>query len=161
LSGATVTRTQDKYGKVSGLKTEGFQGPMANANFDRMFTQSMTGFYPDKTVKVGDSWKFASSYKMGDAPDVKLTGSSTLLGTETLGGVKTLKIKTLVDSADKDSTAGTFHAESTGNVDAQTGKVIRVVAKVSSEMGPNKIKGDTTMTLLTEKTSATTPASKP
>lgn len=160
LSGATVTLTQDKYGKVSSVKAEGFQGPMADANIDQMFSQSTLGFYPDKPVKIGDSWKFESNRNL-QGSTVKVAGASTLVGIETVDGIKTYKIKSVMDNAGQDQ-AAKIHVESVGNVDAQTGKFVRLVAKVNSDIGTTKIKGDMTMTHLVEKAAASsTPAPKP
>jgi|SRR5579884_511107 len=160
LSNANVTMTLNKFGKVSDSKSDGVQGPLANANIDQMIAQATSGLYPDTPVKIGDSWKFETSRNM-QGMTIKVAGTSTLVGIETIDGIKTFKIKTVIDNADKNQVNTVFHAESTSNLDAQTGKVVRIAGKVNYDVDTTKAKGNITATRLTEKAATTTPAPKP
>ena len=153
----TLVQTRDKMGLALDTKLEGGSPLFTSGPSAKMFNNlQQSGFYPDKPVKVGDTWKIAFGDKAKDGQ--KTTGTATFVAMETIDGTPTLKIKTSTD------VEGTFenpmtgeksdvktHAEGISNIDPVTGKALKV--KVTTEglgsaAGGQPGKGEFTMLLV-------------
>lgn len=131
----TLTRTIDKKGQPVSVTVEGGLDQL-NVQLTPMFEsmgKAQAEFYPQQPVKVGDTWKVDQSDPK--EPAEKTTGTATLVGLETVGGVPSLKIKIVTDTKtkapDPASTSGakvdiTIHFDGTCNLDPKTGKLVKL-----------------------------------
>lgn len=148
LTGGTVTSTRDKLGRVSDTKAEGFKGRLAENNIggQQMFTRVLPALYSPKPVKAGDTWKVDIDLDNEMFPGMRAVGNSTLVGSEKVGDIQTLKVKTLADATKE---AIKLHLEAITNLDAETGKIVRLTVTSNGDLGPfGKLKVDNQLALL-------------
>lgn len=150
-----IVRTVDKDGKILSTTLDGSQGMMGNAVKQMMDGQSNSerAFWPSHPVKVGESWDIHS-----DDPNSKSTGKATLVGTETVHGVKTLKVKIVSDtkSTPKEGPAAgqeiSVHFEGVSNIDPVSGRMVRLSGKGGGEIASaGKMTMSTELALLGDK----------
>ncbi|HZP81040.1 MAG TPA: hypothetical protein VFB21_05350 [Chthonomonadaceae bacterium] len=131
-----ITQTRDPLGRVLEGKIEGGNPLVVGASGgETMFSQTAVAFYPPGPVKIGDTWKIALTPKNPKLGTYQMNGTATLLGTETIENVKTLKIKATTETTGSDKTAARLHFEGVGNLDAVTGKLLRLSGTSQSFAG--------------------------
>jgi hypothetical protein len=135
----TITVMRDKDGKLSN-KTEG-GNEQASAQISTMMQQLSTmqePYLPKNPVKVGDKWKISVTAPGPAGGTNKTEGEATLIGTEVVSGVKSLKLKVVadVDNKEKDTKA---HTESTLNLDPDSGKLLKMTTKLDGTAEGSKI----------------------
>ena len=143
----TVTQIRDNSGKVTDTKVVQGNGPAAQIFGDLMpaFIQAQLMFYPPKPVKVGDTWKIDYANEKSKS---KVTGKATVIGTEKVGDLDTLKVK-VSSSAKLENAPGEQSLEGVGNIETATGRFVRLVGTSSGNLGPTgKTKIDVTLTLM-------------
>jgi len=157
----TITSTIDKSGKAVDVVVDGGNPQFTTGPGSAMFKSfQQQNFFPGKPVKVGDTWKIDLDIKGGP----KATGNATLVGTETINGLQTVKIKVVTDSEltqDNPETPNKpvtikSHAETVGNYEISTGRIVKVNTKTTADGGVVG-KTDVLMTLITD---TKTPAKK-
>lgn len=122
-----ITQTRDPLGRVLEGKVEGGNSLVAGASGgETMFSQTAMAFYPPRPVKMGETWKIEIEPKNPKFQHYKMTGTGTLLGTETVDNVKTLKIKAVTDTAGDAKSGLKLHFEGVGNIDPTSGKLLRI-----------------------------------
>src|ERR1051326_5352364 len=92
----TITVMRDKAGKIS-AKTEGGLEQISS-QITPMFQGLSTmqdSYVPKNPVKVGDKWKVTATTPSPTGGETKSEGEATLVGTEIVGGIKSLKVKVL------------------------------------------------------------------
>lgn len=99
---------------------------------------------PTRPVKVGESWNPDVS-KMDSESGAKTTLTVKLEAVETLHGVKALKLKSVMDSVGGADPNTRLHVEATVEVDAQTGKPIKMISKTEGSILGGKLSSDTVM----------------
>jgi hypothetical protein len=150
-----TTMTRDRRGRVLSMKAEGgAAGPFGpGGDPGQMLSNSAINFYPAAPVKVGDTWKVqpptgtqkASLFAGGE-------GTATFVAVEIVGGVRTARIKSLTDAVIKPMLAPEasgvdpsqlpkqikVHFEGVGNVDLDTGKLVKLTGVVDFEITTDK-----------------------
>lgn len=152
----TITTTVDKQGHVLDTKMEGGDPSVTQQmSMGALGNMGQQSFFPGKPIKVGDIWKIDSPAK--DKKSAKVTGTATLIGTDTINGILTLKIKTVTDSEismENPTKAGEMlnvkaHAEGVTNIDVATGKMVKMTMSSTGDSGAlGKSKSDITVTLV-------------
>ncbi len=137
-----LTQIVDKQGHMTSFKSKGGNEQLAafvNQVFERI-GRIQGQLYPSAPVKVGESWKIEDT-DVKDA-EAKLSGKATLIAKETLDGVSTLKVKIVTDSVAKtinpakgDQVSIKIHFEGSGNLNAVTGKIIKMSGTGSGDAG--------------------------
>jgi len=157
----TITVMRDKDGKLTN-KTEG-GNEQANAQISSMMEQLSTmqeAYLPKTPVKVGDKWKVSVTTPGPTGGTNRAVGEATLIGTEIVSGVKSLKLKVIADVDNKEGDIKA-HTESTMNIDPDSGKLLKMSAKVDGTTAGNKVGQELEMTLVpTEKKADTAPDKK-
>ena len=144
----TITITRDKAGKLTS-KAEG-GAEQASAQISAMlqsFATMQNAYLPKTPVKVGDTWKVTSSTPGPTGGAVTSKGDATLIGTEVIFGVKSVKIKIVgdVDTKEGDIKA---HSEALLNLVPETGKLLKMTTKVDGTTKGMKVSQELEMTLL-------------
>jgi hypothetical protein len=127
-----LVQTRDKQGRILSDKVEGAGGQAGTGAGPEMFPLMAMAFYPPKPVKIGETWKINIESPSPQMKGVKSVGSGTLVGPETLDGVKTLKVKAVTDIIGSTEAANTtqgsikLHYEGVGNIDPTNGKLIHM-----------------------------------
>ena len=156
-----TTLTLNKKGELVNMKTDGGEGPFAMIG--SMVASMQRSFFPNKPVKVGDTWYMDVSVaapkgkeKEPEKPKEAPKDNATFVAVETIKGIKTLKVKlvgdvplpkeilALGDGAKEDKT----HIELFGYIDPQNGKLIRLTSSSAAKSGPLK-KIELTFALIT------------
>lgn len=135
----TLTQTFSAAGKLTDLKTEGGNPAIAQTGFLNIIKSVLdVAVYPPTAIKPGDTWEYHTDTAQADQ---KLKGTATFVGLESVDGMPTYKIKTLTDGtatapnpATGDKVNIKTHAEGTQNLDAATGKVVKVQTSVTSKV---------------------------
>jgi hypothetical protein len=166
-----VTQTLDKTGTLVDVATDGGQ-EIINSGISQLFQtmgRAQQGFHPQQPMKVGDTWKVELKNSKDDSD--KSTGTATLVGLETVGGIQTVKIKMITDSKSKlpdpnAPTSGTkidvaTHFEGSGNFDPKTGKLIKLSGKGEAKMPMGKATIETDLALVTGADDVKPDAAKP
>jgi hypothetical protein len=145
-----ITQIRDKKGAVD-VKTEGGNAMLSGqiAGMIENMARAEIASLPSKAVKVGESWKIESNPEVEKATGGKTTGDVTLISTETIDGIKTLKLKAVTDTEVKEQGGGKMRGEVVSNVDARTGKAVRLTSKADGEVGGNKISATVEARLVT------------
>ncbi|HLJ55223.1 MAG TPA: hypothetical protein VKT77_09295 [Chthonomonadaceae bacterium] len=134
-----VTVMRDTAGKLSN-KTEGGLDAVASQISGLMegISTLQDAYVPKTHVKMGDKWSvLVTTSSQGGSP-TKSKGEATLVGTEIVGGVKSLRLKVTSDVDNKDADVKA-HSDSVLNVDPATGKLLKMVAKVDGMAGGMKL----------------------
>jgi hypothetical protein len=144
-----VTKTFDKSGRVVKEERDNANGPFGSP--DRLVALAALGFYPEKPVKIGESWDIEV-----DDPDKKDTrrkiGKATLVGIETLKGMETFKIKWVIDiERTENGKEKKSHIEAEANIDRKSGRNVRVKGKASGALEMGIRNAMVTFDLLNEK----------
>jgi len=111
-------------------------------NTASQYSQQLIAFYPAKPVKVGESWDLDYSDAKAENPyTVKAKG--TLIGTEMVSGMQTLKINIVTDTTAEMKDPGTrekisliAHFEGGGNMEIKSGKIVAMTGKTTFRGGP-------------------------
>ena len=154
----TITVVRDKDGKLSNKTEGGIE--QAAAQISPVMQQIATiqeAFLPKTPVKVGDKWKVTVTAPGPDGAGAKHDGEATLLGTEVIGGIKSVKLKV---SSDVDANDAKVHNESLLNLDPETGKLLKISAKVDGTSGGMKITQELEMSLVPAEKKADAPDKK-
>jgi len=101
---------------------------------------------PTKPVKVGDTWKVEMKVPSVGGVEIKMKGDATLVGTEMIGGKKTLKVKYVLDATEEQSNTK-MHSETLSNVEIETGKALLTSSTGNGEVMGNKMTSKATITL--------------
>ena len=127
-----VSQARDKAGAVTLTLTGGLEQvrePVRQVFL--LLTRTQASFVPPTPVHVGETWKF-DRHESGDV-EGQIKGAGTLVGTETLDGQATLKIKVDFTATLKapDLRKGgkvdiVSHFVGTENVDAKTFQIVRL-----------------------------------
>lgn len=146
----------DPMGRASVKGAEKLPGAQIMSQFLNMNNLPSTGmFMPDHPVKVGDNWVSEIAAPAGTG---KMKITSTLLGTEEVGGRETLKIKQVTElplemmmGADQRPVAdeakalmtmkGLVSVNSIANVVAENGRLVKMVGDIVMKMQMT-LKGD-------------------
>src|ERR1041384_4095578 len=112
----------------------------------RSMLEQQEALYPAKPVKIGDTWKVEMNTPSPGGASVKTAGDVTLVGTEMIGTQKTLKLKYVLTA---DQTDAKSHGETMLNLDAVTGKPLRLIGTSEGEAMGSKFSAKTNMTLVT------------
>ena len=136
-----VTVSRDKAGKVIN-KSEGGNPQAAEqiANLLQALATINDAYLPKDPVKIGDKWKVAITNPGNGGGATKAVGEATFADTETLMGIKSVKLKVVTDlvteNADEKS-----HSVSTLNIDPVSGKLLKVSAKAEgTSMGTKMVR---------------------
>jgi hypothetical protein len=86
-------------------------------------------YLPKDAVKVGDKWKVSVKTPGASGATTSADGEATLVGTEMLAGVKSLKVK-IVSDIDNKTADVKAHSESIMNIDPDSGRLVKMMAKV-------------------------------
>jgi hypothetical protein len=135
-----VTQTRDKNGKID-VKVEGGNEQAAGqvAEMIKGMARAQTAFYPDKPVKIGDSYKVSYKGSIGPGQEADIKGDAKVVAVETISGIKTLKIKITSTSASSDANgAAASKSEGTCNLDIKTGKIVRMASKIDGTANGGK-----------------------
>ena len=137
----TSTRTKEgaKEVKMEGGQEEAYSNllPLMNA-----LEQVQSAFYPQKAVKVGDTWKIVKETKDGDKV-AKTDLTVTFAAVETIDDVKTIKLTVKGDrTADKDKLALDYSL----NYDEKSGKLLKGKLKAEGTATGSPLKLDATVT---------------
>ncbi len=142
-----VTVMRDKDGKLSN-KTEGGIDA-AGAQISGMMQSLSTlqeAYLPKNPVKVGDKWK-VSVTNPGPTGATKSEGEATLIGTEMIGGVKSIKLK-VTSEVDNKADEIKAHTESTMNLDPDSGKLLKMLSKVDGTTKGMKVSQELDLSLV-------------
>ncbi len=135
----TITATIDKQGHVLDTKIEGSDPMITHMAAGMIFNVGQQGgFSPVKPIKVGDTWKFEQPAK--EDIIMKVTGTATFLGMDTLNGMQTYKVKmvseseTTIDQPEKPGKKLNFkiHGEGIINFDTLSGKMVKMTDTFTS-----------------------------
>jgi hypothetical protein len=143
-----VTVLRDKAGKLT-TKTEG-GNEQASAQISSMMQSLSTmqeAYLPKNPIKVGDKWKVSVSTPGPAGGTTKTDGEATLVGSEIVGGVKSLKLKVISD-VDNAASSVKAHSESTMNIDPDSGKLLKMLAKIDGTAAGMKMTQELEMTSL-------------
>lgn len=142
-----VILTRDSEGKVT-VKTMGgtADGAVELGGILLQVSTAVRDFAPDKAVKPGDKWQvsFANPNKLIGGS--KVEAEAELLNTETIAGIKTLKIRfkgTTREGADGEKSP----IEGTINIEPDSGRLIRITEKGPGAFAGGKAKSDIEVTL--------------
>ncbi len=136
----TSTRTKEgaKEVKLEGGQEEAYASllPLMNA-----LEQVQSALYPQKAVKVGDTWKFVKETKEGDKVS-KTVLTVTFSAVETIDDVKTIKLSVKGDrTADKDKLTLDYSL----NYDEKSGKLLKGKLKAEGTAAGSPLKLDATV----------------
>jgi hypothetical protein len=145
----SLLMTLDKDNHVVRVEKEG-EG-IGGISPEKMIALAMVGFYPQKPVKVGDSWDIEI-----EDPDnkgkVKKVGTATLRGIEKQKGVDTFKVTWKAEMVRKEGNKERkAHVDAVANVDMKSGRTVLLKGKTEGELEQNIKKADVTFELLSEK----------
>ena len=137
----TSTRTKEgaKEVKMEGGQEEAYSNllPLMNA-----LEQVQSAFYPQRAVKVGDTWKIVKETKDGDKV-AKTDLTVTFAAVETIDDIKTIKLTVKGDrTADKDKLTLDYSL----NYDEKSGKLLTGKLKAEGTATGSPLKLDATVT---------------
>lgn len=143
-----VTVIRDKGGKLS-TKTEGGNEQAASqiSSVMQSISTMQEAYLPKKPVKIGDTWKVSVATPGPDGATTKTEGDATLVGTEVVSGIKSVKLKVIADVNNKGSDVK-GHTESVMNLDPASGKLVKMSAKVDGTAMGMKITQEIEVSLL-------------
>lgn len=151
-----ITMEVDRFGRAAVRSSEKLPGAQILNQFMNMNQVPSSGFiFPDHPVKIGDSWQTTIPAPSGAG---KMQITSTLLGTEEVGGRQTLKIKQVTElpldlkvgadqkpAADEASAAmvmkGNIAVNSIANIMPGNGRLVKAVGDIDMKMQMT-LKGD-------------------
>ena len=142
-----VTLTRDKTGhmEVSADGGNEVTNPQMSS-LAKQLLQAQLGALPTKPVKIGDVWAPDMSALEAET-GTKITVSVKLIAVETVGGVKALKLKAVTDTSGGAVADTKMHGESTIEVDAKSGKPVKISSKSSGTAGGNKVSAELSLDL--------------
>lgn len=145
-----MTHKHGRDGKTTEIKSEGGSGNIARFGgmVLQLFPQAQSVLYPPRPVKVGDTWKIDPQDAAARGPAPRLIGTASFVGTETWKGRKTLKVKIDVSVAPQAGAGGKMRLDSIGNIDTETGKILRIVGKTDSDGPMGRSRADLELTML-------------
>jgi hypothetical protein len=149
-----VTLTRDKRGLVT-MSTAGGtpDGAAELGGLLLQITNAARDFAPDKAVKIGDKWKASFTNPSKIMGGTMVEADTELLDTETIEGIKTLKIR-FKGTSQNAGDAETAPIEGTVNVEPETGRLVRITEKGAGTFAGGKAKADLEMTLITKEDKA-------
>ena len=137
-----ITRTLDAKGNVTKMDMEGGTAPFSDKGSDQaaMLAGTEMNFFPDKPIKVGDTWEYEFNAPGTDLKSAKpkRRGKATLLGKETVKGIETLKIKTESEvdiPKSVSANAGKMKISSFNFVEISTGRPVKTEVSISGSAG--------------------------
>jgi len=149
-----VTLTRDKRGAVS-MSTAGGtpDGAVELGGLLLQVTNAARDFAPDKPVKIGDKWKVSFTNPNKIMGGAMVEAEAELLDTETIDGIKTLKIG-FKGTSQNPADSETAPIEGAVNVEPETGRLVHITEKGSGTFAGGKAKAELEMSLSTKEDKA-------
>lgn len=147
-----VLMTLDKESRI--LKTEKEGSAVGFASPERLIVLAALGFYPQKPVKVNESWDIEVSDPEKPENRIKI-GTATLKGLEKRKGIDTYKVQWVADLVRKEGKQEhKTHIEAEAFLDTKSGRAVFLKGKTDGELEQGILKSNLTLEMLSKEESA-------